>query len=125
MPMTREEVVEKMKGPNVVVLNVLPDNDYAKLHIAGSENFPLGLSTSAFVQAVGKKYGRTKFFITYCAGFTCNAGLNAAQGLMEKGFKANYYPGGIKDWADAGFATEGTEAKVPTVAAAVAAVVSQ
>ena len=37
MSMTKEEVKDKMQDHNVVVLNVLPDNDYAKMHIAGSE----------------------------------------------------------------------------------------
>ena len=35
MSMTKEAVKEKMKDPNVMVLDVLPDNDFAKLHIKG------------------------------------------------------------------------------------------
>ena len=66
---------------NVVVLNVLPDTDYAKSHIAGSKNLPLGLNSRDFVQAVEKRYGKDKFFITYCAGLICNAGPNAAKAL--------------------------------------------
>jgi rhodanese-related sulfurtransferase len=111
MSMTKEAVKDKMQDHNVVVLNVLPDNDYAKMHIAGSENLSLGLNSSDFVEAVDKKYGKNKFFITYCAGLTCNAGPNAAKALTEKGFKANDYPGGMKEWYEAGFPTEGTQAK--------------
>ena len=119
MSMTKEAVRDKMKESNVVVLNVLPENDYAKLHIKGSENLPLGLNTDDFTQAVEKKYGKDKFFITYCAGISCNAGPNAAKALQKKGLKANDYPGGIQEWSQAGFETEGSEAKVPVVAAAV------
>ena len=118
MSMTKETVLEKMKEMNVVVLNVLPQNDYAKLHIKGSESLPLGLNSGDFVQAVEKRYGKDKFFITYCAGMTCNAGPKAAKALQEKGFKANDYAGGIQDWSQAGFPTEGSEAKKVAVAGA-------
>jgi rhodanese-related sulfurtransferase len=111
MSMTKEAVMEKMKEKNVVVLNVLPDADYAKLHIKGSENLPLGLKAEDFVQAAERRFGKTRFLITYCAGFTCNAGPDAAKALKARGFEAEDYPGGIKEWSDAGFPTEGTEAK--------------
>ncbi len=116
MSMTKEAVRDKMKDANTMVLNVLPDNDYAKLHIKGSENLPLGLNSGDFVEAVEKKYGKEKFFITYCAGLTCNAGPEAAKALQKKGFKANDYPGGIQEWSEAGFPTEGSEAKEPAAA---------
>jgi len=112
MSLTKEVVKDKMNDNNVVVLNVLPDTDYAKMHITGSESLPLGLSSSDFAQAVEKKYGKNKFFITYCAGMTCNAGTNAAKALTDKGFKANDYPGGMKDWSDADFPTQGTDARI-------------
>ena len=120
MSMTKEAVKEKMMDVNTVVLDVLPDNDYAKLHIKGSENLPLGLNSGDFVEAVEKHYGKDKFFITYCAGLTCNAGPDAAKALQKKGFKANDYPGGIQEWSEAGFPTEGTDAKKAVVAVAVA-----
>ena len=111
MSMTKESVKDRMKDTNVVVLNVLPENDYAKLHITGSENLPMGLNANDFVQAVEKKYGKDKFFITYCAGLNCNVGPNAAKALQDKGFKANDYAGGIQEWSSAGLPVEGTEAK--------------
>jgi rhodanese-related sulfurtransferase len=110
MPMNKEAVRNEMKEKNVVVLNVLPGKDYANLHIAGSENIPLGLNPNDFVQAVEKRYGKDKFFITYCAGLICQAGPNAAKALTDKGFKADDYPGGMQDWSEAGFPMEGTQA---------------
>ncbi len=111
MSMSKEAVKEKMKELNVMVLDVLPVSDYEKLHIQGSENLPLGLSSDDFVEAVEKKYGKEKFFITYCAGLTCHAGPDAAKALQKKGFKANDYAGGMQEWSQAGFAVEGSEAK--------------
>jgi rhodanese-related sulfurtransferase len=120
MSMTKEAVRDKMNDKNTLVLNVLPETDFVKLHIKGSENLPMGLSTADFVQAVEKKYGKDKFIITYCAGLTCNAGTEAAKALQEKGFKANDYAGGTKEWSEAGFPTEGTEAKSATAVPALA-----
>lgn len=122
MTMSKEVVKDKMKLADTIVLNVLPEADFAKLHIKGSVNIPFGTDAGAFTQAVEKKYGKDKFFITYCAGLTCNAGPNAAKALQEKGFKANDYAGGMKEWSEAGFPTEGTEAKAPAVAVAAAPV---
>ena len=116
MSMTKEEVQVKLRDSNVVVLNVLPDTDYDKLHIKGSENLPLGLSMDHFIEEVTKRYGKDKFLITYCAGVTCNAGPGAAKALKEKGFRADDYAGGMQEWLEAGFPTDGSEAKVPAVA---------
>jgi rhodanese-related sulfurtransferase len=113
MSMTKEAVKDRMKDGNVVVLNVLPENDYAKLHIKGSESLPMGLNSNDFVQAVEKKYGKTNFFITYCAGPNCNVGPNAAKALQDQGFKANDYAGGILEWSNAGYPVEGSEVKDP------------
>ncbi len=120
MGMSKEAVRDKMMDGNVVVLNVLPESDYAKLHIKGSDNLPMGLKDDDFVQAVEKKYGKDKFFITYCAGLTCNAGPNAAKALQRKGFKANDFKGGTEEWSNAGYPTEGTEAQAPLAAHAAA-----
>jgi rhodanese-related sulfurtransferase len=111
MSMSKEAVKDKMKDKNVMVLDVLPQNDYAKLHIEGSESLPLGLNSDDFVQAVEKKFGKDKFFITYCAGLTCHAGPDAAKALQKKGFQANDYAGGIQEWSQAGFPVAGSEAK--------------
>jgi rhodanese-related sulfurtransferase len=114
--MSKEAVKDKMKEKNVIVLDVLPESDYKKLHIDGSESLPLGLNAGDFVEAVEKRYGKDKFFITYCAGLTCHAGPDAAKALQKKGFKANDYPGGIEEWSEAGFPVAGTEAKNAAVA---------
>lgn len=118
MPMSKEAVKDKLlRDKDTIVLNVLPEADYVKLHIEGSENLPLGPNVDDFVKKVDKKYGKSKFFITYCSGWTCNAGPNAAKALQASGFKANDYAGGMQDWSDAGFPISGTEAKASAATA--------
>ncbi len=112
MALTKEMVRKKMKEKNVVVLNVLSEVDYQKLHIKGSHNLPLNHDLPGFVEKTGMKYGRDKFIITHCTNYLCAAGPNAAKALKDAGFKAEDYPGGIEEWFEAGFPTEGTQAKV-------------
>lgn len=122
MSISKEAVKDKMNDKNTVVLDVLPEGDFAKVHIKGSENLPWGKSNEEFVKAVEAKYGKEKFFITYCAGLTCDAGPNAAKALQAKGFKATEYAGGIEEWSQAGFPTEGSQAQGPETVPAAAPV---
>lgn len=112
MAITKEEVLEKMTDKNTVVLNVLPKADYDLLRIKGSDSLPLvGTRPEKFVQEVGEKYGKDKFFITYCSGFPCRHFQEAATALTQTGFKAEGYAGGIQEWAESGFPVEGIQAK--------------
>ena len=115
MALTKEMVMEKMNERDTVVLNVLSRGDYDKMHIKGSHSFPWGKDPAAFTKLVGDRYGKGKFFITHCSGYTCQAGPDAAKALKAAGFKAEDYPGGIQEWSEAGYPTEGTMA--PKVAA--------
>jgi rhodanese-related sulfurtransferase len=116
MPLTKEQVLKELKSDHVVILNVLPEAEYQKIHIKGSRNLPLGEDTGAFLDAVEEKFGRGKFFITYCAGISCSAGPNAAKLLHENGFKAEDYPGGIEEWHDNGLPVEGNMVEAPVKA---------
>jgi len=111
MALTKEQVLEKMRDKGTVVLNVLAESDFRKLHILGSTNLPLRDNPTGFVKTVKLRYGKDKFFITYCAGVSCSAGPNAAKALRENGFNAEDYPGGIEEWSRAGFPTEGEWSK--------------
>ena len=109
MSLTKEQVREKMVEKDVVVLSVLPQEDFEKLHIAGSRSLPLTLDYGAFLHEIEKMYGKKRFFITYGSHWTRVDGASAAQAMKVQGFNAENYPGGIREWFDAGFPTEGTE----------------
>jgi rhodanese-related sulfurtransferase len=112
MSMTKEAVKVKMKIANVSVVDVLPENDYEKLHIQGSENIPLGSNEDDFIHAVEKRFGKDRFIITYCVGGTHRESANASKALLKRGFKSDDYPGGIQEWSEAGFPTGGNDAPV-------------
>jgi rhodanese-related sulfurtransferase len=112
MSMTKEAVKDKMKIANVSVVDVLSENDFEKLHIQGSENIPLGSNEDDFIHAVEKRFGKDRFIITYCAGGTHHESANASEALLKRGFKSDNYPGGIREWLEAGFPTGGNDAPV-------------
>ena len=113
MPLTKEDVLKKMKEPAVVLLNVLPGKEYLKLNIKGSQSLPLGQNIRGFAASAEKKYGKQTFFITYGADSGNSAGLNAAKILLGKGLRADNYPGGVKEWSEAGLPLDGTELSRP------------
>jgi rhodanese-related sulfurtransferase len=115
MSMTNVLVMDKMKQKDVVVLNVLSPEAYAKMHIPGSYNVPWNNDANAFAKRVGQLYGKDKFYITHCSNVSCMAGPSAAKALRDNGFKAEDYAGGIEDWEKSGFPLEGIMAPHPAV----------
>lgn len=113
MPLTREEVLEKMKDPMVVLLDVSPQKDFDRLHIKDSQNLTLGQNVRSFEAMAVKRFHKQTFFITYGADENGTLGLNAAKLLMVHGFQANHYLGGLKDWSKAGLPVGGTDRSVP------------
>lgn len=115
MSLTKEEVFEKMKEEGVVVLNVLPEQDFQKLHIQGSQNLPLTLDYSSFIQEIERKHGKKKMFITYGDHWSRADGASAAHAMRIHGFTVENYPGGVQAWFEAGLPTEGTQDGVKSV----------
>jgi rhodanese-related sulfurtransferase len=112
MAITKEEILEKMKEKNTVVIDVLPKTDYDLLRIKGSFSLPLvGTRPEQFVRAVEQIYGKDKFFITYCSGFPCRHFMEAAEALIKAGLQAEGYAGGIREWAESGFPVDGLQAR--------------
>jgi rhodanese-related sulfurtransferase len=121
MSMTKERVLAKMKDKNVTVLNVLPGVEFEVRHITGSKNIPFGSRVDEFAHAVEKRFGKDRLLITHCADGSCMAGPAAAMALQKRGFKADDYPGGTREWSEAGYPTEGTGVKPKAPVAAVLA----
>ena len=113
MAITKEKILEKMKEKETVVLDVLPAPDYEMLRIKGSFSMPIvKVRPEDFAREVEEKYGRDRFFVTYCSGFPCRHYQEAAEALVKRGLKAEGYAGGIQEWAESGLPVEGTQAKL-------------
>lgn len=60
MRINKEQVQENMKDSECVLINVLSKSEYKKMHIKGSESFPLTDDHSAFTKEVGDKFGKRR-----------------------------------------------------------------
>ncbi len=89
--------------PELTVINVLSKESYDNCHIKGSINIAL----QDLEQAV-KDWDRNKNIIVYCASYKCTASADAYKQLVKLGFKKVLaYEGGIKEWQEFGYPTEG------------------
>ena len=111
MALTKDEVFEKIAHKDVIVLNILPTEDFRKLHIRGSASFPMKKDMSEFSQEVADKFGKDKHFIFYGERLGMLDSYLAASALLAKGLRAENYPGGLLEWFRSGMPVEGTDAK--------------
>lgn len=101
---TKEELRDKLENKEVVILNVLNREDYDRLHIKDSLSAPL----EELESHLWEKLDKSTRYVTHCSDLKCTACVKAASFLEGKGFDVNVYRGGIKEWAESGYATEGT-----------------
>ena len=110
MALSKEEVFEKMAREGVVILNVLPAEDFRKLHIRGSASFPMKKDMSDFCREAADKFGKDKHFIFYGERLGMLDSYLATAALSAQGLQAENYPGGLLEWHRSGMPVEGTEA---------------
>ena len=108
MKIYKDQVFEGMQKDGTVVLNILPESEFRKLHIKGSESLPWGKDPDAFFKEVVQKYGRTKNFIVYGERFGLLDSFMAARVLEEGDLKVRNYAGGLQEWYRSGLPVDGT-----------------
>lgn len=99
-----EELASMMEAkPDLVVMNVLPENLYNDCHIVGSISVPL----KNLVDSVAG-WDRDTEIVVYCALDVCDAGQKAYVLLTLMGFtNVIDYENGIKEWFQLGYPTAG------------------
>jgi len=99
---TKELQRLREKKQSVPIINVLPNEYFAKQHIAGSVNIPL--EDENFISQVENEVGdKSEPVVVYCANTECDASPKAAKQLEEAGFNQVLdYEEGMKGWKDAG-----------------------
>ena len=96
---TKEEILELIeKKVDMVLLNALRPDSFAKVHIPDSINIPIRLS--GFDEKVAEMFpNKKRMIITYCTGPGWKSSFDAAGRLEELGFTNVYeYQGGLKEW---------------------------
>ena len=101
-----EELLNRLKSKNIVLLDVRPAREYKNGHIPDAINIPVEeLSVKL------KKLAKNKEYIAYCRGPFCVFADEAVTLLIKKGFKAQRLFEGFPDWKLKGLPIESTNSE--------------
>lgn len=96
-PVSRSELLTRMKKGDVQVLDVRPEDEFALAHLPGALNIPLDkLRKKLSALDPGKEV------IAYCRGPYCVMSFETVAILRKKGFKVRRLEDGLPEWQAAG-----------------------
>lgn len=96
-PVTRGELVKRMKIGLVTLLDVRPEDEFAAGHLPEAINTPLNRLAEQL-----RRLPKNREVIAYCRGRYCVFSFEAVALLREKGFKARRLEDGFPEWKAAG-----------------------
>ncbi len=96
-PVSREELLERVSGDLVTVLDVRPADEFGQGHLPGAINIPL-----AELQDRLAELDPDREVIAYCRGAYCVLAFEAVAALRAQGRKARRLVDGFPEWKAAG-----------------------
>ena len=96
-PISRAELIARMKKGDVQVLDVRPEDEFALGHIPDALNVPLEKLKRKL-----NRLDRDKEIVAYCRGPYCVLSFEVVALLRKKGFKARRLEDGLPEWRAAG-----------------------
>ena len=100
-PMRREELEERLKRGDVVVIDVRPAIEYGAGHIAGARSIPVAELTRRL-----RSLDKRREVVAYCRGPYCVYAGEAVRALRRKGYLARRLEEGFPEWRRAGLPVE-------------------
>jgi rhodanese-related sulfurtransferase/DNA-binding transcriptional ArsR family regulator len=100
-PVPMNELLERARKREVVVLDTRPAHEYAAGHIAGALSVPI-----EELQQRLRKLPRSKQYVAYCRGPYCIYADRAVELLRASGRRARRLQGGFPEWKAAGLPVE-------------------
>jgi rhodanese-related sulfurtransferase len=97
-PVSRKELMKRMRGGSVMVLDVRPEDEFALGHLPGAINVPLHALKKRL-----SEFDKLQEIVAYCRGPYCVLSYEAVAALRAKGFKARRLEDGLPEWRAAGF----------------------
>ncbi|WP_061860331.1 ArsR/SmtB family transcription factor [Priestia megaterium] len=91
--LTMDEVYQKLKGGNVVLIDLRPTEEYEAGHIEGAVSVPME-KLDLYLQELP----RDKEIVAYCRGKVCAYSAIAAQKMKKEGFIAYRMEESIYEW---------------------------
>lgn len=102
---SRADLLARIADGLVTVLDVRPEDEFAKGHLPGARNIPL-----AELDRRLSELPKDTEIVAYCRGPYCVLAFEAVAALRAKGFKAVRLEDGFPEWKAAGLTVEGQAA---------------
>jgi rhodanese-related sulfurtransferase len=96
-----QELVDKLESGKLIIVDVRPEGEYRKGHIANSISIPFDQLAER-----AKKLSKRKEIVAYCRGPFCVYADEAVAWLRKEGYKALRLEEGYPDWALLGLPVE-------------------
>jgi DNA-binding transcriptional ArsR family regulator/rhodanese-related sulfurtransferase len=100
-PVTQAELVDRLRDPGLLVLDVRPAVEYRQGHVAGARSIPI--DELAFRL---DELSREQEIVAYCRGPYCVFADEAVELLSARGYHVRRLREGYPDWKLAGLPTE-------------------
>ncbi|MEO5337251.1 MAG: metalloregulator ArsR/SmtB family transcription factor [Magnetospirillum sp. WYHS-4] len=102
-PVSRLELMQRMRDHEVLVLDVRPEDEFQSGHIAGAVNLPI----RALMRRL-KDLPKNVEIVAYCRGEYCLFAYDAVALLRKKGYRARRLEQGFPEWRSQGLPVEVT-----------------
>jgi rhodanese-related sulfurtransferase len=102
-PISKEELKERMRNNEAVVLDVRPSVEFQSGHIPGAISIPLSELKNRL-----KEIPREREVVAYCRGSYCVLSAGAMTILRNAGYEAVRLKEGLAEWREAGLPVEET-----------------
>ncbi|PQO23920.1 ArsR family transcriptional regulator [Rhodobacteraceae bacterium WD3A24] len=100
-PVSREELMARMREGGVTVLDVRPEDEYAAGHVPGALNVPIEALESRLADLDPHHE-----IVAYCRGPYCVFSFEAVAALRARGFQVRRLEDGLPEWKAAGLPVE-------------------
>jgi rhodanese-related sulfurtransferase len=100
-PVTRKDLVSRLRKGLVTVLDVRPEDEFALGHLPGALNIPLGKLKHRLGELPADRE-----VIAYCRGPYCVLSFEAVAALRARGYRVRRLEDGYPEWKAAGLPIE-------------------
>ncbi|HEY2150168.1 MAG TPA: rhodanese-like domain-containing protein [Vicinamibacterales bacterium] len=95
---SRDDLVRALRAGGITLVDVLPPESFAAVHIPGAINLPL---VDLLDRARQTLPDQNAAIVTYCGGPTCPKGAQAVRELNQMGYtNVSHYRGGLEEWLE-------------------------
>jgi rhodanese-related sulfurtransferase len=100
-PVSRDDLIARLRGDLVTVLDVRPEDEFALGHLPGALNIPL----AELERRLGE-LPKSREVIAYCRGPYCVLSFEAVAALRARGYRVRRLEDGYPEWKAAGLPVE-------------------